>query len=244
MKQTVSVIGFGNFGKFLVKHLILSNIDVFVTDIIDKNNEARELGASFVSLEKALQSKIIIIAVPMEKFIETLINIKNELKKDTIIIDVCSLKMFSCDAMIRILPKNVQIIGSHPLFGPQSARNSIEGMKIALINVRTNKKTFEKIKKFCETLKLRVIITTPEIHDKEMAVSQALTHFIGMVFNRLGIKRIELSTKTFEDLMNIVDIVKNDTPALFNNMQQINPFAKKIREDFIKNVNSLDYELN
>jgi len=243
MKKSISIIGFGNFGKLAVKHLILSGANVLVTDVENKSQEAEILGAKFVSLEKVLQNKIIIIAVPMEKFVETLMNIKDKIKKDSIIIDVCSLKIFSCNAMEKILPKNIKIIGSHPLFGPQSAKNSIEGMKMALINVRADIKTFNKVKKFCKSLKLKVIITTPEEHDKEMAVSQALTHFICQVCKKIDINRVGLSTKTFENLMDIIDIVKNDTPALFNNMQQMNPFAIKIRKDFINNAKELDVQL-
>jgi prephenate dehydrogenase len=227
----------------MAKHLIANGIKVFVTDVVDRTQEAEKIGAEFVSLDCALQNKLIILAMPMENLEETLNNIKDKLKPDTVVIDVCSLKIFASELMKKILAKNIQIIGTHPLFGPQSAKDSIVGMKIALCNINAKKETFEKVIKFCDSLRLRTIITTPEEHDRQMAVSQALTHFIGQACKKINLERVELSTKTFDDLMSIVDIIKNDTPKLFNNMQQMNVFAKDARESFIKAAMEIDNKL-
>ena len=82
--------------------------------------------------------------MPMEKLGKTLNQTKDKINQNSLILDVCSLKMFACETMKRILPSNMEIIGTHPLFGPQSAPNSIEGMKIALVNVRARQETFER----------------------------------------------------------------------------------------------------
>jgi len=240
----ISIIGFGNFGKLAAKYFILSGFSVKVTDLFDKRQEAEELGVRFVNLEEACKTNIMILAVPMEKFEQTLHMIKDRLMKGTIVLDVCSLKIFACEAMSKILPNHVEIIGTHPLFGPQSCPNSIEGMKIALVKVRCKDETFNKLKEFCKKLRLKAIVTTSKEHDKQMAVSQALTHFIGQACKKINIDRVELSTKTFDDLMNIIDIIKNDTPSLFENMQIINPFAKSMRDKFIKSCDEINKSLN
>jgi len=244
MSEQVSIIGFVNFGKLAARHLILAGMNVSVADNLDKSEEAEEIGARFASLEEACENKIIILAVPMENLEKTLEKIKDKLQEGTLVIDVCSLKIFACEIMNRILPENIEIIGTHPLFGPQSAPKSIEGMRIALVNVRAKTETFERVINFCEKLRLKTIITTAEEHDKQMAVSQALTHFIGQTCKNAGIKRVELSTKTFDELMDIVEVIKNDTPALFENMQTMNPFAKEARERFIEACEELNKNLN
>jgi len=73
-----------------------------------------------------------------------------------------------------------------------------------------------------------------------MALSQALTHFIGQAMKNTGIKRVELSTKTFDKLMDVAEIIKNDTPALFRNMQEMNPFAKDARNNFLSELNKIN----
>jgi len=233
----ISIIGFGNFGKFMAKHLS-KKASIFVTDTENKTKEAEELGVSFVSLQEALKNKIIILAVPMENIVSLLHEIKDKIQPGSLVLDICSLKIFSCNAMEEILPKNIELMGTHPLFGPNSAPNSLEGMKIAITPVRTSR--LDEVKSFCESLGLKVFITTPEKHDKQMALSQALTHFIGQAINSAGIKRVELSTKTFEELMNVAEIIKNDTPALFRNMQEMNPFAKEAREKFLQELNKIN----
>jgi prephenate dehydrogenase len=237
----IGIIGFGNFGKFMAKHL-LKKAEVVVTDVMNKKQEAEEMGLQFVSLEEVTKQKIIILAVTMESLEEMLHKIKDKISADTLILDVCSLKVFSCKLMDEILPNNVEIIGTHPLFGPQSSPNSIKDMRIVLCNVRS--KRLNTVKNFCESLGLRVFITSPEEHDKQMAVSQALTHFIGQVAKKMDIKRVDLSTKTFDNLMDVIEIIKNDTPALFENMQTMNPFAKEERERFIAESKKLNENLN
>lgn len=239
----IGIIGFGNFGKLMAKHLVESGFDILVNDVIDKTAECKEIGARFSSIEDTCKSRVIILAVPMESLEKMLENIKSKVSKDTLVLDVCSLKMFACESMKRILSTDVEIIGTHPLFGPQSAPKCINGMKIALVNVSAREETFLKVKEFCEGLGLKVIVTTAEEHDKQMAVSQALTHFIGQTAKAMNLERVELSTKTFDDLMKIIDIIKNDTPALFNNMQTMNPFAKKSREEFVKEAEKLNSQL-
>jgi len=236
----IGIIGFGSFGRLAAKHL-REKADVFVADISNKREEAEALGVKFVSLEKAARMPVVILAVPMENFREVLLSIREKVVPGSLVLDVCSLKMFACKEMQEILPENVEIIGTHPLFGPNSAPNSLVGMRIALCPVRSAH--LGAVKSFCESLGLEVFVTTPEEHDRQMAASQALTHFIGQIAKRIGLERVQLSTKTFEDLMSIIDIVKNDSGALFRNMQQMNPFAQAVRKNFIDTSLAVDSEL-
>lgn len=239
----VSIIGFGRIGKFMARNL-KDKVEVVVTDIEDKTQEAEEINISFVSLKKALESRIIILAVTMKRLEETLIGIKDNIRPGTLALDVCSLKGFSCKLMKKILPEETGIIGTHPLFGPDSASGSISGHKIALCNVRSRKNTFNKVRNFLENLGLNVFPTTPEEHDRQMATSQALTHFVGQIANRMDIKRVDLRTKTFSDLMDIVDVIKNDSQELFENMQTMNPFAREVRRKFIEIGDGMNQELD
>jgi prephenate dehydrogenase len=236
----IGIIGFGRFGKLMARHL-KKEADIFVSDSINKEKDARELGISLVSIKEAASKEIVILSVPMENLENVLFEIRGNLQKNALILDVCSLKMFSCEIMKKVLPENVEIIGTHPLFGPQSALDSIEGMKIAITPVRTSR--LNEVKSFCESFGLKVFITTPEEHDKQMALSQALTHFIGQAMKNTGIRRLELSTKTFDKLMDVVEITGNDTPELFNNMQMMNPFANETREKFVLELNKIQDEL-
>lgn len=237
----IGIMGFGTFGKYMARHLA-TKADVFVTDQTDKTKEAQEIQVQFSTLDEVASKKYVIIAVPMEVFEESLNLIKDKLQPGTLVLDVCSLKVFSCQLMENLLPENIDIIGTHPLFGPQSAWESVKNMKLALCNVRSNQ--FEKVRKFCLDMEMDVVVTTPDEHDKQMALSQALTHFIGQVAKRMNMKRVELSTKTFDDLMDIMEMMKNDSRALFENMQAFNPHAKEQRDKFLNEWQELSKKVD
>jgi len=237
----IGIIGFGTFGQFMAEHL-KSKAGVFVTDIVDKTKEAKKIGVTFTTLDKVCSKKIVILSVPMSVFVKTLKTIKDKLTPGTLVLDVCSLKIFSCKSMKEILPENIEIIGTHPLFGADSAKHSIKNMKLALVNVRSKK--ISEVQNFCESLGLQVFVTSAEDHDKKMAYTQALTHFIGKVAERMKLTRFDVCTKTYEDLMDIIDIIKNDDPRLFSDIQNMNSYAKKVRDQFIKESEKLNKELN
>jgi prephenate dehydrogenase len=237
----IAIIGFGAFGQLMAKHLS-QKTKVFVTDKMDKRKEAGEAGAVFVSLKEALTKGIIVLAVPMQEMGQLLKEIKESVNPRALVLDVCSLKMFSCNLMENILPETVEIIGTHPLFGPQSAKNGINGKKIALVPVRTTK--LEKIKDFCELFGLKAIVTTAEEHDKQMAIAQVLPHFIARALKIMQLENPNMDTKTSDSLFEIVDLVGNDSPILFENIQKMNPFAKDIRDNFLSELKNVAEELN
>ena len=237
----IGIIGFGSFGQFMANYL-KEKAEVVVTNTSNKEKEAKEIGVSFLPLDEVIKSDVIILSVPIEKIEEVLHSIKNKLLPNTLVLDICSVKVFPCKLMEKILPENIEVIGAHPAFGPESAKDSIKGMKIVLCDVRSKK--LEGVKKFCESLGLKVFIKTPEEHDKQMALSQALTHFIGRVIGKMDNKEVDVGTKTFDDLRDIVNIIKNDSQVLFENLETMNPFAKEIREKFIEESKKLDDYLN
>lgn len=226
----------------MAKHLARGN-KVEVWDVNEKKKEAMEAGVDFVAFEKVAKNPIVILAVPMESIEDVLGKLSGLLSKGALVIDVCSLKGFVCKLMNESLPADVEILGMHPLFGPQSTKFGITGGKIAFCPVRVSELALSESKKFCESLGLKVFLTTPEEHDKQMAASQALTHFIGQAMHCSGIKRVELSTKTFDSLMDIADIIKNDSPELFKNMQELNPFALETRRRFLNSLNKIEESL-
>jgi len=234
----IGIIGFGRFGRFMAKHL-KQYTNIYISSRTNYTKKAQKLGVKYVDIDELCKKRIILLAMPMDKLDVVLHQIKDKLQPNSIVIDTCSLKMFACESMKKILPKHVEIIGTHPLFGPESAPNSIEGMRIALCNVRSSH--FNKIEQFCKNkLKLNTFITTPKKHDKQIAYSQALTHFVGQIVKKMEIPDLELGTKTYDDLLDISTIIRNNTKALFENMQTMNPYAKEVRDMFVNESTQLN----
>lgn len=232
--MNIGLIGHGRFGKLIVKHL--PEIKVWDKISFEGMN----------SLEEVLYQGTIILAVPMRDLEETCKMINPRLQFGQHIVDVCSLKTFSEKVLDENLKSGIRVTGTHPLFGPQSAKDGIKGQKIVITNYK-NRLGHECVAEFCKVLGLKVIFSTPEEHDKQMAISQAFTHFIGRVAEQMGITdktRVEMSTQSYEDLMDIVKLVQGGSKELFIDMETLNPFAKEMRCNFLKHSNKLNLELN
>lgn len=240
--RKIGLIGFGRFGKLIVKHLS-GDFEFYVYNKSDKSWEIKENNAIPASLKEACRQDIVILAVPISEIENTLKNIKKLLRKNCIVIDVCSVKEYPKKLMKNILPRNVQILGTHSMFGPDSASDSLEGRKIVLCKVRIQDKTYSHIKRFLESKRLNVIEATPVQHDMETAKSLVLTHFIGRALIGMKAAALDMDTRAYRDLIRILDTVKNDTWQLFEDMNKYNKYSKTIREGLIKSLNKINRKL-
>jgi prephenate dehydrogenase len=101
-----------------------------------------------------------------------------------------------------------------------------------------------RVRHFLEAkLKLRVFISTPEQHDREMAVVQGLTHLVVRVFTNIGQIEPEYSTVSFEHLMKAVELVRNDSEELFLAIERDNPYARTMRDRYFQSVDTLKLKL-
>ena len=175
------IIGFGRLGRLITKY-VAQDADVIVYEKFpseETEKQIKEFGGTMGSLEEACNCPIVIPFVPISEFEKTLIEMKPFLKAGTLVADVCSVKKHPIDKMLEILPKDVQILGTHPMFGPDSAKESLFGCKIVLCNERIEENLYNDIKNYLNNHGLKVIESTADKHDEEISHSLLLTHFIG-----------------------------------------------------------------
>lgn len=144
--KTLGIIGIGQFAEFFIPHLKPFFSEIFITSKNDKSELAKRLGVINSTLEEVCAQDIIMLAMPISQIIPVLKSIKGKIKKDTVVMDVCSVKVFPLKEMKKILPSGVQILGTHPLFGPQSGKNGIKGLQIVLCPERIEEENFKEIK--------------------------------------------------------------------------------------------------
>lgn len=234
----VGFIGFGRLGKLIAKNLS-QDADLLIYDIEDYSDEIKALGAKPASLEEVCQCPMIIPFVPISALQNLLGQMKDLIRPDSLIIDVCSVKTLPLQWMKESLPETVSLLGTHPMFGPDSAKNSLYGCKIVLCPVRIEDSVLKDIQGYLETHGLKVIQSTPEEHDKQIAHSLLLTHFLGRTLMDFGAQPLEIDTKGYRRLMKILETVENDTWQLFEDMNKYNPFAKETREEFIQSLTTI-----
>lgn len=230
----IGIIGFGQFGQFMARHLA-PFFAVSVCDSADLRETAANLNVEWGDFETVAGKRIVIFAVPLKSFETVLKRAVPFLQKNALCFDVCSVKIKPLALMQEILPENVEIIGTHPLFGPQSGRDGIEGLRIVFCPAKTSKA--DEIKSFLrDKLKLAVFEKSPEEHDREMAHVQALTHFVARALAELHVEESEIATVSYEELMRAARLVSEDSWELFQTIQLGNPFAQTKRKAFIEKL--------
>ena len=158
-------------------------------------------------------------------------------------VDVCSVKVYPAQWMKKSLPETVSILATHPIFGPDSAADSLKDRKIFLSPVRIKKKQYQKIKTYLASKELVLIESTPEDHDEQIAISLALTHFIGRSLSEFGASDLNIDSEGYKRLLHILDVVEHDTWQLFYDMHQYNPYAKEKRAAFMQAMQTINERL-
>ena len=217
----VSIIGFGRFGAML--HSLLSKgfeVDVFDKNSID-NSDVNE-----VSLEDALQNETIFIAVPIRDFENLVKDISKKISNGKTVIDVCSVKVFPKKVMLDNLSNETDIIATHPLFGPDSLKDS--GSVMTMESVRNTFGRYDFWKNYFESQNISIEEISAEEHDMMAARSQGLTHCVGRVIDDFGTNQTRIDTEGYKALHKLVNQTCNDTWELFEDIQNFNPFTEKM----------------
>ncbi len=241
-KKRFGWIGFGNFGRFALPYLS-ANLDVWVYDRVDKCADVEELGLNWGTLEEVASCDLVVLAVPVQFLEHLLIDIKDLVKPRAMIFDVSSVKVKPINLMKKYLPATTEIIGTHPLFGPQSGKNGVEGLNLVLCPVRTRKHLVLS-RFFTNHYKLNVLERTPDLHDRQMAYVQALTHFIGRACNEMDIPDVEQKTPAYQYLLNIKRNLGQDSMDLFLTIELENPYAKEVRLQLLEELHALNDKLD
>ncbi|MGD8723529.1 MAG: prephenate dehydrogenase/arogenate dehydrogenase family protein [Desulfobacterales bacterium] len=239
----IGIIGFGRFGKLTARYLA-KDFQVLVYHRTDKSTEIKKCGACSASLKAVCRQKIVILCVPISKLQEVLVAIEPLLKKDTIVVDACSVKVYPVQWMQAALPETTSILATHPIFGPDSAGDSLKGHKIFLSPIRIDSGRYQKIKTYLSSKELVLIESTPEDHDRQIAVSLALTHYIGRSLSEFGAAPLDIDSEGYKRRLHILEVVENDTWQLFYDMHHYNPYAREKRAAFMQAMDKINDQLS
>ena len=235
--KRVGLIGFGQFGQ-LAAQVLATHFDLLVTDPSPTTaTKARGLGVEVGSLADVAAREIVIFAVPVVAMEAVFREAAPHLKPGALVLDVGSVKMLPARWMTEILPDHVDLVATHPLFGPQSAKTGLDRLRLVVCPIRGDR--HDKVVAFGRALGLTVTVTTPEEHDREMAYVQALTHLIGRSLVNLGIPDEQLKTASYQHLLELCSLIGADTFELFTAIQTQNPFAAEVVERFVGEAQSL-----
>lgn len=149
--------------------------------------DAMGLGAGATAIEVASRNDVVFLAVPIHVTCEVAREIGPHLRDGACLVDVTSLKRAPLEAMLGATRETVDVVGSHPMFGPQG--DDMDRQKVVLCRGRGDA-GFERVKALYELFGAETVEATADEHDAQMALIQVLVHektmVLGSTLARLG----------------------------------------------------------
>ena len=236
-RKQIGLIGLGAFGRFAARHLAPH------FEILGHDPAALPLeGVKSASLGEAASCAVVVLAVPVQALAHTCRDISDFLPEGALVLDVASVKVEPVRVMRAGLPGHVRIIGTHPLFGPQSAAKGLTGQSIVICPDAGVDASC--VAALCgDVLGLDVHLSDPDTHDRAMADVQALTHLVSRVIAALDIPPPPYTTKSYDLLRQATELVRDDSDELFQAIEQLNPYAGALRKRFFEAARAFDGRL-
>jgi prephenate dehydrogenase len=183
---------------------------------------------------------VVMVSVPMEATDQVIRTVGPLMKSDSLLVDLTSLKVAPVRAMLE--SSISEVIGLHPLFGPRVA--SLHGQNIAVCPAR-GERWLSWLKVIMERNGAILVETTPEEHDKMMALVQALNHFntlmLGLTLAGQGVSLEELqrfSTPLFRDRLDHLNRIISH-PELYAGLIAGNPRTGNLLSLYERNLAEL-----
>ncbi len=240
MTQILIIGGTGETGSQFARYFKEKGFDVAVWGPSGKTDVAAKMGVRFAQdmMNEVGESDIVLLSVPIEKTTEVVRQVAPRMHPGSLLMDVTSLKSEPVRAMRTYAPKGVEVLGTHPMFGPTMP--TLKGQTIIFTPVeRKSKKWLPVMKSLFESDGARIELLDPEEHDEIMAVVQALTHFayigIGATLKALDFdveKSRKFMSPIYEIMIDFVGRILDQSPELYAAIQK-NPKAMRVRQTFV-----------
>lgn len=241
-KPLLGIVGYGAFTKLMIRYLHQD----FEILVLSRDPKTQSLDGTFAfgSARSVLGLPTVVISIPAQYYSGFITENYKHFNPDGLVMDVASVKVKPVQAMLELLPKTIQVLGTHPMFGPFSAQDSLHGLKVALCPARIDKPAFDNVKSYLESKKLQLFECTPEEHDHTMAYVQGLSHYIGRIMQLMSIPETQLSTVAYDHLLSMRDVQGGDSWELFYSIVHENPYTHAVYERLNKAINDLNQKID
>ena len=261
--KNILIIGCGLLGSSLLRRIhkkkLAKKIFVYEKSIsnISKIKKLKLPGVIVKTLKDGIiNSDLIIFCTPMSEYKKLINKINKFTKPNTLITDVGSSKIETTKIIKKFLKKDLNWIQSHPIAGsevsgPEHGKENIFVDKwcVLIKEQNTKKNHLNILSKFWKKIGSKVVVMTPEKHDKIFSITSHLPHLIAynLVKSAQDFEKkqnfglIKYSAGGLRDFSRIAasnEIMWRD--IFFNNQKNIS----KAIDLFIKNLSAFKKDIN
>ncbi|WP_292521613.1 prephenate dehydrogenase/arogenate dehydrogenase family protein [Methanoculleus sp.] len=223
--------GTGQMGRFFAEVFRAAGWEVIVSGT----------KTSLSNRDVAEMADLVVVSVPIRATVGVIHEVAGLLSEEQVFCDLTSLKTEPVRAM---LASRAEVIGLHPMFGPNSA--SLRGQTIVATPARCSPETLDGLLSVFRDQGAAITISTPEEHDRMMAVIQGLTHFVTLAkaeaIRRTGADVAETLTYTspvYRIEMGFIGRLLAQDAGLYGDILQMNPAVPEVLGEFEEAVRML-----
>ena len=226
-KYTVGIVGgTQGMGAFIAKVLRSSGYEVETTGL-EEGRSAEEVAASH---------DLVVLAVPIAATVEVARKVGPSVRPGACLMDVTSIKRQPLAAMLESTPNTVDVVGTHPMFGPHGI--DFDRQKVVLCRGR-GEAGFARVKKLYEAFGAETIEATAEEHDAQMALIQVLIHektmVLGSVLERLKAdlgRSLQFASPIYRTELAMIGRIFSQRAELYADILTANEAALKLSSVF------------
>jgi len=232
--------GTGETGSWFARYFKSKGWEVAVWGPSGRVQVAERLGVRYAHdmMAEVEDSDVVLVSVLIEKTVEVVRQVAPHMHSGSLIMDVTSVKSEPVRAMKTYAPRGVEVLGTHPMFGPTML--SLSGQTIIFTPVEGRTGVWlQRIRSLFESDGAKIEILGAEEHDEIMAVVQALTHFayigIGAALKSLDFdvqRSHRFMSPVYEIMIDFVGRILDQNPELYASIQ-MNPKAAAVRQAFV-----------
>src|SRR3989442_1396688 len=236
--QILIVGGTGGMGRFFARFASLQGAKITLAgrEINKTRTAAKEIEVEPGTILDAASSDIVILAVPMEEAVRVATETASLMTTGKLLADLSSVKTGISDRINEKIPKGLEYVSLHPLFGPNT--DHLHDQTIVTVSYRSGQK-WSKLARALQGGGSKLITMSAAQHDKAMAYVQGLHHFT-LISLGLGLAAMgrEPRTQSLRDTEGrIVSLL--DSWDTIVGIQQLNPFLPPVRQKFVEVATNL-----
>lgn len=235
----VAVLGCsGKMGSFFVRHFTEAGDSVTGSDRRPPARSRPALRFRRSNSQAVRDADITVVAVPMDETEKVVREVKQSLRKGSVLIEISSVKGKRPSKLKRVLGANgVSLLSIHPLFGPKAGSSRL---KICVIGDKRGLATARSL--FPEATLIQL---SARDHDRLMAYALSLVHLVNLVFVSTLIRGVgaskfgRVAPPTAATQLNLSKAVLSQDPSLITRIQFDNPFVSEVLSSLIEEIQEI-----
>jgi prephenate dehydrogenase len=232
MAVKVAILGgTGGMGQWFANYFLGKGFDVVISGRFPEKTArvALELGVGHANsdVKAVLDADMVVVSMPIEVTAKSILNVACYMQKDAILYDLNSVKGDVIKALESAAKMGIRALSVHPLYGPGAS--NMRGQQVLLIPIKEDVHVVDEMSQMFKADGAVVhVLESGEVHDKMMALTLGLPHFLNILFAKVlagnDIRDVKkFGGTTFKLQLLLAESVLSQDPNLYYAIQSQNP---------------------